>query len=83
MHDTPTDLRAVLRDYAEEMVLPALEIYTHGLMTDSTMYDAFLETRKKESRSLPTKEKAMTAKQPGPCSALTPHGRSAPSKSGV
>jgi len=47
MHDTPTDLRAVLRDYTEEMMLPALEIYTHGLMTDSTMYDAFLETREK------------------------------------
>ena len=47
MHDNPTDLRAVLRDYGEEMVLPALEIYTHGLMTDSTMYDAFLETREK------------------------------------
>jgi AcrR family transcriptional regulator len=42
MHDTPTDLRAVLRDYAEDMVLPALEIYTEGLMTDRTMYDAFL-----------------------------------------
>jgi AcrR family transcriptional regulator len=42
MHDSPSDLRAVLRDYGEEMVLPALELYTHGLMTDSTMYDAFL-----------------------------------------
>ncbi|WIM89896.1 TetR family transcriptional regulator [Candidatus Mycobacterium wuenschmannii] len=42
MHDTPTDLRAVLRDYADDMVLPALEIYTDGLMTDSHMYDAFL-----------------------------------------
>ena len=47
MHDTPTDLRAVLRDYTEEMMLPALEIYTKGLMTDSTMYDAFLEAREK------------------------------------
>jgi AcrR family transcriptional regulator len=47
MHDNPTDLRAVLRDYGEEMVLPALEIYSEGLMTDSTMYDAFLETRAK------------------------------------
>ncbi|MDT7791125.1 MAG: hypothetical protein QOD59_561, partial [Mycobacterium sp.] len=47
MHDSPTDLRAVLRDYGEEMVLPALEIYSEGLMTDSTMYDAFLETREK------------------------------------
>jgi AcrR family transcriptional regulator len=42
MHDTPTDLRAVLRDYAQEMILPALEIYTEGLMVDRTMYDAFL-----------------------------------------
>jgi TetR/AcrR family transcriptional regulator, regulator of cefoperazone and chloramphenicol sensitivity len=42
MHDSPTDLAAVLRDYSEEMVLPALEIYTQGLLTDSTMYDAFL-----------------------------------------
>lgn len=47
MHDNPTDLRAVLRDYTEEMMLPALEIYTEGLMTDSTMYDAFLEAREK------------------------------------
>ena len=45
MHDNPTDLRAVLRDYAEEMMLPALELYTEGLMTDSTMYDAFLAQR--------------------------------------
>ncbi|WP_118915543.1 TetR/AcrR family transcriptional regulator [Mycobacterium shigaense] len=42
MHHTPTDLRTVLRDYARDMVLPALEIYTEGLMTDRTMYDAFL-----------------------------------------
>ena len=45
MHDNPTDMSAVLHDYGEEMVLPALEIYSHGLMTDSTMYDAFLEQR--------------------------------------
>jgi TetR/AcrR family transcriptional regulator, regulator of cefoperazone and chloramphenicol sensitivity len=42
MHPTPNDLRAVLRDYGEEMVLPALELYTHGLMADATMYDAFM-----------------------------------------
>jgi AcrR family transcriptional regulator len=42
MHETPTDLRAVLRDYAQDMVLPALELYTNGLMTDSHMYEAFL-----------------------------------------
>ena len=45
MHDNPSDLRAVLRDYGEEMVLPALEVYSQGLMTDSTMYDAFLAQR--------------------------------------
>ena len=45
LHDTPTDLRAVLHDYAQDMVLPALELYTHGLMTDSTMYDAFTAQR--------------------------------------
>jgi AcrR family transcriptional regulator len=42
MHETPTDLRAVLRDYAQDMVLPALELYTDGLLTDSHMYEAFL-----------------------------------------
>ena len=47
MHDNPTDLRAVLRDYGEEMVLPALEVYTEGLMADSTMYDAFTAQREK------------------------------------
>jgi AcrR family transcriptional regulator len=47
MHDTPTDLRAVLRDYARDMLLPSLEIYTDGLMTDSTMYDAFLDQAEK------------------------------------
>jgi AcrR family transcriptional regulator len=41
MHATPRDLRAVLHDYAQEMVLPALELYTHGLMIDATMYEAF------------------------------------------
>ena len=45
MHDDPTDLRRVLRDYGEDMMLPALELYTEGLMTDSTMYDAFLDQR--------------------------------------
>jgi AcrR family transcriptional regulator len=42
LHENPTDLRAVLRDYAREMTLPALEIYTDGLMADRTMYDAFM-----------------------------------------
>lgn len=42
MHDTPMDIRAVLRDYARDMVLPALEVYTEGMLADRTMYDAFL-----------------------------------------
>lgn len=46
MHETPTDLRAVLRDYANDMMLPALEIYSEGLLTDHTMYDAFLAEEK-------------------------------------
>ena len=46
MHDDPTNLRAVLHDYSEDMVLPALELYTNGLMADSTMYDAFLAQRR-------------------------------------
>ena len=45
LHDNPTDLRTVLHDYAQDMVLPALEVYSHGLLTDSTMYDAFLARR--------------------------------------
>ncbi|BBY34761.1 TetR family transcriptional regulator [Mycolicibacter minnesotensis] len=44
LHADPTDLRTVLRDYARDMVLPALEVYTDGLLTDRTMYDAFLES---------------------------------------
>jgi TetR/AcrR family transcriptional regulator, regulator of cefoperazone and chloramphenicol sensitivity len=48
MHDDPTDMRAVLHDYAQDMVLPALEVYTHGLMTDSTMYDAIAASTKEE-----------------------------------
>ncbi len=49
MHETPTDLRAVLRDYARDMMLPALELYTEGLMTDSHMYDAFLAQEEGDS----------------------------------
>jgi AcrR family transcriptional regulator len=40
MHPNPTDLQAVLRDYGNDMLLPALEVYTEGLMADRTMYDA-------------------------------------------
>ncbi|MTE17293.1 TetR/AcrR family transcriptional regulator [Nocardia aurantiaca] len=36
----PIDFRKALREYADRMMLPALEIYTHGLLTDSTALDA-------------------------------------------
>ncbi|MCK0173111.1 TetR/AcrR family transcriptional regulator [Mycolicibacterium sp. F2034L] len=48
LHETPGDLRAVLHDYTEDMVVPALELYTNGLMADSTMYDAFRAQREKK-----------------------------------
>ncbi|HME78762.1 MAG TPA: TetR family transcriptional regulator [Mycobacterium sp.] len=51
MHETPTDLRAVLRDYARDTMLPALEVYTQGLMADSTMYDAFLAQAERQGES--------------------------------
>ncbi|OAN41448.1 TetR/AcrR family transcriptional regulator [Mycolicibacterium iranicum] len=44
LHDS-SDLRVVLRDYGEDMVLPALELYTNGLMAEPTMYEAFLAQR--------------------------------------
>ena len=47
MHPNPTDLRAVLRDYSDEMTLPALEVFTEGLMADSTMYDGLLAETKR------------------------------------
>jgi AcrR family transcriptional regulator len=50
MHDNPTDMAAVLHDYGEEMVLPALEVYTKGLMTDSTMYDAFVAQQEQATK---------------------------------
>lgn len=36
------DYRAVLRAYAEANSLPALELYTEGLLTDRSMLDAYL-----------------------------------------
>lgn len=42
MHDNPDDMAEVLRDYGKEMILPALEIFTQGLMTDADMYNAFV-----------------------------------------
>ena len=83
MHDNPTDLRAVLRDYGEEMVLPALEVYTEGLMADSTMYDAFTAQREK---GIPFSTPHEGEHHDGdvPCSGLGPlNRRSSRSKSGA
>jgi hypothetical protein len=43
MHATPDDMAAVLRDYARELMVPALELYTYGLMTDDSMFQALAE----------------------------------------
>lgn len=42
MHQTPDDMTAVLRDYGRDMIMPALELYTNGLLSGSAMYEAFL-----------------------------------------
>jgi AcrR family transcriptional regulator len=60
MHDNADDMAAVLRDYGKEMILPALEIYTQGLMTDATMYDAFVAEQETEQIN-PTTESAAGA----------------------
>ncbi|MEV6767127.1 TetR family transcriptional regulator [Nocardia sp. NPDC051030] len=41
--DGPVDYRKALRAYADSMTLPALEIYTHGMLTDSMMLDALTD----------------------------------------
>ncbi|WP_327149862.1 TetR/AcrR family transcriptional regulator [Nocardia sp. NBC_01329] len=36
------DYRQALREYGDQMLLPAVEVYTEGLLPDSTMLDALL-----------------------------------------
>lgn len=38
-HEGRIDFRKALREYADLMMLPALEIYTNGMLTDSMMLD--------------------------------------------
>jgi AcrR family transcriptional regulator len=45
------DLGAVLRSYAEESTLPALELYTEGLLTDRGLLDAYLADRDRRPAS--------------------------------
>ncbi|OKH79665.1 TetR family transcriptional regulator [Mycobacterium sp. ST-F2] len=56
LHPNPTDFRQVLHDYAEDMLLPSLELYTQGLMADPTMYEAFLAQREAGKPIVPTTE---------------------------
>ncbi|MFE1593365.1 TetR family transcriptional regulator [Nocardia sp. NPDC058705] len=44
MHrDGKLDYRKVIRDLSDETTFPALELYTQGLLTDSTMLDTLFE----------------------------------------
>jgi AcrR family transcriptional regulator len=38
----PTDVVGMLHAYRDRTMLPAVELFTHGLMTDNTMLDAYL-----------------------------------------
>ncbi|MBO3088637.1 TetR/AcrR family transcriptional regulator [Cellulomonas dongxiuzhuiae] len=40
--DDPTDVLGVLHRYRDRMMLPAMELFTHGLMTDDRVLDAYL-----------------------------------------
>ncbi|MFD3688769.1 TetR family transcriptional regulator [Nocardiopsis sp. NPDC058631] len=40
--DGGTDFGRVIREWSEEYMLPALEVYTEGLLTERTMLDAYL-----------------------------------------
>ncbi|MFE3544661.1 TetR family transcriptional regulator [Nocardia sp. NPDC059177] len=37
------DYRTAIRDLSDEMTMPALELYTHGMLTDSTVFDTLTE----------------------------------------
>jgi AcrR family transcriptional regulator len=43
------DYRTTLRAYAEANSLPALELYTEGLLTDSSLLDTYLQYLEKDS----------------------------------
>ncbi|WP_405181337.1 TetR family transcriptional regulator [Nocardia sp. NBC_01377] len=43
--DGKIDYRKAIRDIAEETTFPALELYTQGMLTDSTLLDALDEER--------------------------------------
>jgi TetR/AcrR family transcriptional regulator, regulator of cefoperazone and chloramphenicol sensitivity len=47
-HPTPGGMAAVLRDYAADMVGPALELYTEGLLADTAMLQTFQAGRRND-----------------------------------
>jgi AcrR family transcriptional regulator len=44
-HDGRIDHRAALREYSDAMLLPALDIYTNALLTDSMMLDTITDSQ--------------------------------------
>jgi AcrR family transcriptional regulator len=42
LHPTPRDIGAVLRDYGREMLTPAMDIYTNGLVSDSPVIEELM-----------------------------------------
>ncbi|MFE3444592.1 TetR family transcriptional regulator [Nocardia sp. NPDC059180] len=42
-HDGPIDYGKALRAYADQMLLPGVELFTNGLLADSMMLDALLD----------------------------------------
>lgn len=40
--DDPTDVVGALHRYRDRMMLPAIELFTHGLLTDNRVLDAYL-----------------------------------------
>lgn len=41
-HPGPIDFRKALREYADQMLLPMVELYTYGLLADSMAYETVL-----------------------------------------
>ncbi|MFI6868616.1 TetR family transcriptional regulator [Nocardia sp. NPDC050406] len=44
-HPGPVDFRKALREYSDQMLLPMVEVYTHGLLANSMVYDTVLAQR--------------------------------------
>ncbi|MFI5777908.1 TetR family transcriptional regulator [Nocardia sp. NPDC051570] len=45
-HDGKLDYRKALREYADQVMLPAADIFTNGLFTDSMMLDTLLDRKR-------------------------------------